>query len=365
MNFKNLNFNILKEDGDARKGLVTTHHGSFNTPAFMPVGTYGAVKGMTPELIKETGSEIILYNTYHLMERPGVQVIKEMGGLHEFIGWHGPILTDSGGYQVFSLAKKRKITEEGVEFNSVLNGDRINLTPEFCIELQHAYGVDIAMILDECTPYPVDKKTAQQSMQLSLRWAERCKNVFSAEGALFGIIQGGIYTELRHESLEKLSELDFHGYAIGGLSVGETKEEMQSIVDFTTPKMPRDKPRYLMGVGTPLDIINAVEMGIDMFDCVIPTRHARNGYLYTSEGEIKIRNSVHKNSQEPLDKDCKCYTCSNFSRAYLHHLDKTNEILGATLNTLHNLTFYQNLMKDLREAIEGGTLQSLLAKIKA
>jgi queuine tRNA-ribosyltransferase len=365
MNFKNLNFNILKEDGDARKGLVTTHHGSFNTPAFMPVGTYGAVKGMTPELIKETGSEIILSNTYHLMERPGVQVIKEMGGLHEFIGWHGPILTDSGGYQVFSLAKKRKITEEGVEFNSVLNGDRINLTPEFCIELQHAYGVDIAMILDECTPYPVDKKTAQQSMQLSLRWAERCKNVFSAEGALFGIIQGGIYTELRHESLEKLSELDFHGYAIGGLSVGETKEEMQSIVDFTTPKMPRDKPRYLMGVGTPLDIINAVEMGIDMFDCVIPTRHARNGYLYTSEGEIKIRNSVHKNSQEPLDKDCKCYTCSNFSRAYLHHLDKTNEILGATLNTLHNLTFYQNLMKDLREAIEGGTFQSLLAKIKA
>ncbi|MDG2061898.1 MAG: tRNA guanosine(34) transglycosylase Tgt [SAR86 cluster bacterium] len=365
MNFKNLNFNILKEDVDARKGLVTTHHGSFNTPAFMPVGTYGAVKGMTPELIKETGSEIILSNTYHLMERPGVQVIKEMGGLHEFIGWHGPILTDSGGYQVFSLAKKRKITEEGVEFNSVLNGDRINLTPEFCIELQHAYGVDIAMILDECTPYPVDKKTAQQSMQLSLRWAERCKNVFSAEGALFGIIQGGIYTELRHESLEKLSELDFHGYAIGGLSVGETKEEMQSIVDFTTPKMPRDKPRYLMGVGTPLDIINAVEMGIDMFDCVIPTRHARNGYLYTSEGEIKIRNSVHKNSQEPLDKDCKCYTCSNFSRAYLHHLDKTNEILGATLNTLHNLTFYQNLMKDLREAIEGGTFQSLLAKIKA
>tara|TARA_B110000014_G_scaffold264208_1_gene264090 strand:+ start:778 stop:1875 length:1098 start_codon:yes stop_codon:yes gene_type:complete len=364
MNFKNLNFNILKEDGGARKGLVTTHHGSFNTPAFMPVGTYGAVKGMTPELIKETGSEIILSNTYHLMERPGVQVIKEMGGLHEFIGWHGPLLTDSGGYQVFSLAKKRKITEEGVEFNSVLNGDRINLTPEFCIELQHAYGVDIAMILDECTPYPVDKKTAQQSMQLSLRWAERCKNVFSAEGALFGIIQGGIYTELRHESLEKLSELDFHGYAIGGLSVGETKEEMQSIVDFTTPKMPRDKPRYLMGVGTPLDIINAVEMGIDMFDCVIPTRHARNGYLYTSEGEIKIRNSVHKNSQEPLDKDCKCYTCSNFSRAYLHHLDKTNEILGATLNTLHNLTFYQNLMKDLREAIEGGTLQSLLAKIK-
>ena len=365
MTFKNLNFKVLKKLNLARRGLVETLHGNFNTPAFMPVGTYGAVKAMSPKMLETINAEIILANTYHLMERPGVNVIKKHGGLHNFMGWNKPILTDSGGYQVFSLAKNRIISEEGVEFNSVLNGDRIKLTPESCIDLQKDYGVDIAMILDECTPYPVDLETAEISMNLSLRWAERCRNKFSSDGALFGIIQGGIFNELRERSLKELSDLGFHGYAVGGLSVGESKHEMKKVVDFIVPKMPEDKPRYLMGVGTPVDIVNAVEKGVDMFDCVIPTRHARNGYLYTSEGEIKIRNAKYKDNVSPLDKFCKCYTCRNFSKSYLHHLDKTKEILGASLNTIHNLYFYQNLMHNLREAIEEGTLQSLLATIKA
>ena len=365
MTFKNLNFKVLKQSNLARRGLVETLHGNFNTPAFMPVGTYGAVKAMSPKMLETINAEIILANTYHLMERPGVNVIKKHGGLHNFMGWNKPILTDSGGYQVFSLAKNRIISEEGVEFNSVLNGDRIKLTPESCIDLQKDYGVDIAMILDECTPYPVDLETAEISMKLSLRWAEKCRNKFSSDGALFGIIQGGIFNELRERSLKELSDLGFHGYAVGGLSVGESKHEMKKVVDFIVPKMPEDKPRYLMGVGTPVDIVNAVEKGVDMFDCVIPTRHARNGYLYTSEGEIKIRNAKYKDNVSPLDKFCKCYTCRNFSKSYLHHLDKTKEILGASLNTIHNLYYYQNLMHNLREAIEEGTLQSLLATIKA
>lgn len=365
MDIKSSNFNVKSIDRFARTGVVTTLHGKFQTPAFMPVGTYGAVKSMSPKMLDEVGAEIVLSNTYHLMERPGIEIILKHGGLHNFMGWQKPILTDSGGYQVFSLAKKRLITEEGVEFNSVLNGDRLKLTPESCMDIQAAYGVDIAMILDECTPYPVEIEDAKVSMELSLRWAERCKINHSSSGALYGIIQGGMFNELREESLQGLKELDFDGYAIGGLSVGEPKSEMLKVIKFIVPKMPEDRPRYLMGVGTPLDIANAVEMGVDMFDCVIPTRHARNGYLYTSEGEIKIRNSIHKESREPLDKECNCYTCLNFSRSYLHHLDKTNEILGASLNTFHNLYFYQNLMKNLRQVIEEGTLQYFLAKIRS
>ncbi|MDC0076443.1 tRNA guanosine(34) transglycosylase Tgt [Gammaproteobacteria bacterium] len=361
-----LTYTLIKEDGSARRGEVLTPHGAFQTPAFMPVGTYGAVKSLTPEHLSQLGAEIVLSNTYHLMQRPGVDIIRDHGGLHEFMGWEKPILTDSGGYQVFSLAKNRKITEEGVEFNSPLNGDRLFLSPESCMDLQKQYGVDIAMVLDECTPYPVEKSFAEISMRLSSRWAQRCRDSFvSDRQSLFGIIQGGVFNELRDESLEILTDIGFEGYAIGGLSVGESKTELKEIVDYITPKMPVSAPRYLMGVGTPLDIANAVEQGVDMFDCVIPTRHARNGYLYTSTGEIKIRNSKYKNDFNPLDNDCNCYTCSNFSKSYLHHLDKTKEILGSTLNTIHNLHYYQNLMRDLRLAIETGTLQTFLNEFRS
>ena len=361
-----LTYTLIKEDGSARRGEVLTPHGSFQTPAFMPVGTYGAVKSLTPEHLSQLGAEIVLSNTYHLMQRPGVDIIKDHGGLHEFMGWDKPILTDSGGYQVFSLAKNRKITEEGVKFNSPLNGDRLFLSPESCMDLQMQYGVDIAMVLDECTPYPVEKSIAEISMRLSSRWAQRCRDSFASEKqSLFGIIQGGVFNELRDESLEILTGIGFEGYAIGGLSVGESKEELKEIVSYITPKMPISAPRYLMGVGTPLDIANAVEQGVDMFDCVIPTRHARNGYLYTSRGEIKIRNSKHKNDFDPLDDSCSCYTCSNFTKSYLHHLDKTKEILGSTLNTIHNLHFYQKLMRDLRLAIETGTLQTFLNEFRS
>ena len=313
-------YNLIKKDGEARRGTVNTSHGVFQTPAFMPVGTYGAVKSLSPEILKQIDAEIILSNTYHLMERPGVDIIKSHGGLHNFMAWDKPILTDSGGYQVFSLAKKRKISEEGVEFASPLNGDKIFLNPEKCMELQTGYGVDIAMVLDECTPYPAEKPVAENSMNLSLRWARRSRDAFkSINSSLFGIIQGGIYKDLRENSLDALKEMEFEGYAIGGLSVGEPKEYLRSVVSHIAPLMPEDKPRYLMGVGTPLDIVKAVESGVDMFDCVIPTRHARNGYLYTSEGVVKIRNSAHRDSLEPLDKNCSCYTCKNFSRSYLHH----------------------------------------------
>jgi len=361
-----LTYTLIKKDGSARRGEVLTTHGSFQTPAFMPVGTYGAVKSLTPEHLSQLGAEIVLSNTYHLMQRPGVDIIRDHGGLHEFMGWDKPILTDSGGYQVFSLAKNRKITEEGVKFNSPLNGDRLFLSPESCMDLQRQYGVDIAMVLDECTPYPVEKSVAEISMRLSSRWAQRCRDSFMSEKqSLFGIIQGGVFNELRDESLEILTGIGFEGYAIGGLSVGESKEELKDIVGYITPKMPISAPRYLMGVGTPLDIANAVEQGVDMFDCVIPTRHARNGYLYTSNGEIKIRNSKHKNDFDPLDESCSCYTCSNFTKSYLHHLDKTKEILGSTLNTIHNLHFYQKLMRDLRLAIETGTLQTFLNEFRS
>ena len=361
-----LTYTLIKEDGSARRGEVVTPHGSFQTPAFMPVGTYGAVKSLTPEHLSQLGAEIVLSNTYHLMQRPGVDIIRDHGGLHEFMGWDKPILTDSGGYQVFSLAKNRKITEEGVKFNSPLNGDRLFLSPESCMDLQQQYGVDIAMVLDECTPYPVEKSIAETSMRLSSRWAQRCRDSFvSDKQSLFGIIQGGVFKELRDESLEILTGIGFEGYAIGGLSVGESKSELKEIVSYITPKMPISAPRYLMGVGTPLDIANAVEQGVDMFDCVIPTRHARNGYLYTSTGEVKIRNSKHKNDFNPLDDSCSCYTCSNFTKSYLHHLDKTKEILGSTLNTIHNLHFYQKLMRDLRLAIETGTLQAFLKEFRS
>tara|TARA_B100000809_G_scaffold266819_1_gene331904 strand:- start:751 stop:1887 length:1137 start_codon:yes stop_codon:yes gene_type:complete len=359
-------YTLIKEDGSARRGEVLTPHGSFQTPAFMPVGTYGAVKSVTPEHLSQLGAEIVLSNTYHLMQRPGVDIIRDHGGLHEFMGWDKPILTDSGGYQVFSLAKNRKITEEGVKFNSPLNGDRLFLSPESCMDLQLQYGVDIAMVLDECTPYPVEKSVADSSMRLSLRWAQRCRDSFVSDNqSLFGIIQGGVFNDLRDESLENLTSIGFEGYAIGGLSVGESKAELKEMVSYITPKMPITAPRYLMGVGTPLDIANAVEQGVDMFDCVIPTRHARNGYLYTSTGEVKIRNSKHKNDFNPLDGSCSCYTCSNFTKSYLHHLDKTKEILGSTLNTIHNLHFYQKLMRNLRLAIETGTLQVFLSEFRS
>ena len=358
-------YKLINKDGLARRGEITTVHGKFQPPAFMPVGTYGAIKSISPVTLEDLQAEIILSNTYHLMERPGIEIIKSHGGLHNFMGWKGPILTDSGGYQVFSLSKKRTLNEEGVEFFSPLNGDKKYLTPESCMQLQLDFGVDIAMVLDECTPYPVEERIAKESMHLSLRWAERCRSAFQSEKAsLFGIIQGGVFENLREESLTELIKFDFEGYAIGGLSVGEPKEEMEKVVDFITPKMPEDKPRYLMGVGTPLDIVKAVRSGVDMFDCVIPTRHARNGYLYTSKGIVKIRNSEHKNSLEPLDETCSCYTCSNFTRSYLHHLDKTKEMLGSTLQTIHNLHFYLSLMRNLRLSIETGTLQTFISEIE-
>ena len=358
-------YKLITKDGLARRGEVTTAHGKFQTPVFMPVGTYGAVKSISPSTLEDLEAEIILSNTYHLMERPGVETIKLHGGLHNFMGWEGPILTDSGGYQVFSLSKKRKIQEEGVEFSSPLNGDKRYLTPESCMQLQLDYGVDIAMVLDECTPYPVEEATAKKSMQLSLRWAKRCRSSFSSNRAsLFGIIQGGVFNNLREESLAELIEISFEGYAIGGLSVGEPKEEMDKVVDHIAPRMPEDKPRYLMGVGTPLDIVKAVQLGVDMFDCVIPTRHARNGYLYTSKGIVKIRNSENKNNLEPLDENCSCYTCSKFSRSYLHHLDKTKEMLGSTLQTIHNLHYYLSLMRNLRLSIETGTLQTFIKEFE-
>ena len=357
------NFKIVTKDGYARRGEISTMHGKIQTPTFMPVGTYGAVKAVSPLNLVELGSEIILSNTYHLMERPGIEIIKRHGGLHDFMGWDKPILTDSGGYQVFSLAKNRTITEQGVEFRSILNGNKVFLTPELCMRLQKDFGTDIAMVLDECISYPIQRSFAEESMLLSTRWAKRCRDSFSSSrSALFGILQGGVFKDLREESLESLLEIGFEGYAIGGLSVGETKEQKNEIINFISSKMPDKKPRYLMGIGTPMDIVKAVVQGIDMFDCVIPTRHARNGYLYTSTGTIKLRNAENRNSLEPLDKKCACYTCSNFTRSYLFHLDKTREILGSTLNTIHNLSFYINLMSDLRNSIEQHKLQAFIDK---
>lgn len=356
-----MSFNLLAEDNTgalaARRGRLTFPRGVVETPAFMPVGTYGTVKGMLPRDIVETGAQIILGNTFHLMLRPGADIISKQGDLHNFIGWEGPILTDSGGFQVFSLGEMRKISEAGVEFRSPVDGNKVFLDPEKSMAVQRALGSDIVMIFDECTPYPADESMARKSMELSLRWAKRSKAAHGGNpAALFGIVQGGMYQNLRLQSLQRLAEIGFDGYAIGGLSVGEPKEEMLKVIDGLLPSMPKDKPRYLMGVGTPEDIVEAVCRGVDMFDCVMPTRNARNGHLFTSEGVVRIRNSGHKTDTRPLDSACDCYTCQNFSRAYLHHLDKCKEMLGAQLNTLHNLRYYQKLMQDLRDAIETGRL---------
>lgn len=348
-----MSFELDISDGKARRGRMQFPRGVVETPAFMPVGTCGTVKGMLPRDIGEIGAQIILGNTFHLMLRPGTQVVMEHGDLHNFMQWPGPILTDSGGFQVFSLGDIRKISEEGVSFRSPIDGSPVFLDPESSIRVQHELGADVVMIFDECTPYPATLDQAKSSMELSLRWAKRSKDAHGDNpSALFGIVQGGMYEALREESLNGLEDIGFDGYAIGGLSVGEPKEDMIRILDHLPSKMPADKPRYLMGVGKPQDILEAVRRGIDMFDCVMPTRNARNGHLFTSGGVVKIRNAVHRHDTAPLDVNCDCYTCQNFSRAYLHHLEKCGEILGAQLNTIHNLRYYQNLMADIRRAIE-------------
>ncbi|MDX1706923.1 tRNA guanosine(34) transglycosylase Tgt [Pseudidiomarina sp.] len=361
-----MKFELLNTSGKARRGRMTFDRGVVETPAFMPVGTAGTVKGMTPEEVAATGAQICLGNTFHLMLRPGTSIIKQHGDLHDFMNWDKPILTDSGGFQVFSLGELRKITEEGATFRSPINGEKILLTPEKSMEVQRDLGSDIVMIFDECTPHPATPAEARTSMELSLRWAERSKVAHGDNpSALFGIIQGGMYEELRTISLDGLTKIGFDGYAIGGLSVGEPKEDMMRILDHTAPQMPADKPRYLMGVGKPEDLVEAVRRGIDMFDCVMPTRNARNGHLFISTGVVKIRNAAHRTDTGPLDPECDCYTCKNYSRAYLHHLDRSNEMLGGRLNTIHNLHFYQKVMQDLRDAIEADRLDEHVAEFYA
>lgn len=357
-----MQFQVLKQDGQARRGRLVFPRGVIDTPAFMPVGTHATVKAMTTDEVKAAGAQIILGNTFHLMLRPGPEVIAAHGGLHAFMNWHGPILTDSGGYQVFSLCECREIAEDGVTFRSPIDGAMIHLTPEKSIEMQRILGSDIVMVFDECTPYPATYQQAQLSMEMSMRWAERCKQAHQSVSALFGIVQGGMYPDLRSISLKSLINIDFDGYAIGGLSVGEPKEEMIKILDHLAPEMPAAKPRYLMGVGKPEDIVEAVLRGIDMFDCVMPTRNARNGHLFTSEGIVRIRNSEYRNDLGPLDPNCNCYTCQHYTRAYLHHLYRSHEILSARLNTLHNVHYYQKLMQQLRQAIEQGTLNDFVAE---
>ena len=348
-----MKFQLHSTDHAARRGTLTLTHGTIETPVFMPVGTYGAVKSMSPATLQATNAQIILGNTFHLWLRPGLEAIQAHGGLHDFMGWHGPILTDSGGFQVYSLGELRKITEQGVQFKSPVNGDNCFLSPEESMRIQRTLNSDIVMIFDECTPYPVDKTATRLSMELSLRWAERSKQAHSDNpNALFGIVQGGMYEHLRDQSFFGLHNIGFDGYAIGGLSVGEPKADMQRILKHTSPLLPTDRPRYLMGVGTPADIVNAVAQGIDMFDCVLPTRNARNGWLYTQHGIIKLRNSRYRLDTSPPDEQCGCYTCQHFSRAYLHHLQRINEMLGAHLNTVHNLFYYQQLMAEIRAAIE-------------
>jgi queuine tRNA-ribosyltransferase len=352
-----MRFSISHSDGAARRGSLTLAHGSVETPAFMPVGTYGSVKAMSPAELREIGAHIVLGNTFHLWLRPGLEVIEAHGGLHRFMGWDGPILSDSGGFQVWSLGDLRKISEEGVKFRSPVNGDPCFLTPEESMRIQKVLNTDIVMIFDECTPYPATHDQARQSMELSLRWAARSKAAHEGNpNALFGIIQGGMYENLRDVSLNGLMGIGFDGYAIGGLSVGEPKEDMLRVLAHTVPQMPMEKPRYLMGVGTPEDLVAAVSEGVDMFDCVMPTRNARNGWLFTRFGNVKIKNARYKDDTGPLDPDCTCYTCRHFTRAYLHHLHRVGEILGARLNTIHNLHYYQELMQGLRQAIEAGTL---------
>ena len=355
-----LEFTLKKTSGKARRGEMKLNHGVVQTPIFMPVGTYGTVKAMAPNELEEIGSQIILGNTFHLWLRPGLDVIEKHGGLHKFMGWNKPILTDSGGFQVFSHKGLRKITEEGVKFASPINGDKLFLTPEVSMQIQRVLNSDIVMVFDECTPYkindrPATEAEAAQSMRMSLRWAKRSKDEFVRLGnpnALFGIVQGGMYEHLREESLRGLVDIGFHGYAVGGLSVGEPKEEMHRIKEKIVWQLPQDKPRYLMGVGTPEDLVEGVSQGIDMFDCVMPTRNARNGWLFTRYGDLKIRNSKYKDDLRPLDPTCDCYACRNFSRAYLHHLQKVNEILGARLNTIHNLHYYLHLMQEIRDALD-------------
>lgn len=357
----------------ARTGSLEFRRGVVQTPAFMPVGTYGTVKSVTPEEVASSGAEIILGNTFHLMLRPGCEVVRKHGGLHEFMNWSGPILTDSGGFQVFSLADMRKLSEEGVRFQSPVNGDPVFLTPERSMEVQHDLNADVTMIFDECTPYPASEEEARESMALSLRWAERSRRRFDElkneeperGEALFGIVQGGMYASLREESLAGLTDIGFDGYAIGGLAVGEPEDERLAVLDGLMPKMPQDKPRYLMGVGTPVDIAEAVLRGVDMFDCVIPTRHARNGQLYTSRGKIKFRHAGYRDDTSPPDPDCGCYTCSHYSLAYVRHLAKCGEILGPRLATIHNLHYYQKLMRDIRAAIQDGTLAEFTAGLRA
>ncbi|KJK24054.1 queuine tRNA-ribosyltransferase [Burkholderiaceae bacterium 16] len=355
-----LNFELLTTDGNARRGRVTLNHGVVETPIFMPVGTYGSVKAMSPLELNEINSQIILGNTFHLWLRPGLEVVEAHGGLHRFMGWDKPILTDSGGFQVFSLGALRKITEDGVTFASPVNGDKLFLSPEISMQIQRTLNSDIVMQFDECTPYEIEGRPATHaeaaaSMRMSLRWAKRSIDEFNRlanPNALFGIVQGGMFEDLRDESLAGLSELDFHGYAIGGLSVGEPKEDMMRVLEHVAPRLPAHKPHYLMGVGTPEDLVAGVAAGVDMFDCVMPTRNARNGWLFTRFGDVKIKNAVHRNDTRPLDESCGCYTCRNFSRAYLHHLHRVGEILGARLNTIHNLHYYLQLMAEMREAIE-------------
>jgi queuine tRNA-ribosyltransferase len=368
-----MKFDVRANDGAARRGALTFRRGTVQTPAFMPVGTYGTVKSVTPEEVASNGAEIILGNTFHLMLRPGTDVIRKHGGLHEFMNWHRPILTDSGGFQVFSLANKRKISEEGVRFQSPINGDEVFLSPEKSMEVQHELNADVSMVFDECTPYPASESEARESMALSLRWAARSRRRFDElraaspdrGEALFGIVQGGIYADLREESLAGLTEIGFDGYAIGGLAVGEPEKERIAVLDNLMPTMPVDHPRYLMGVGTPVDIVDAVSRGIDMFDCVIPTRHARNGQLFTSQGTIKYRHARYADDTSPPDPNCDCYTCENYSLAYLRHLQKCGEILGPRLATLHNLYYYQELMRKLRSAIDAGLLEQMAAEIRA
>jgi len=368
-----LEFTLLKTDGHARRGRLKLNHGVIETPIFMPVGTYGSVKAMSPTDLEKVDAQIILGNTFHLWLRPGLEVVAKFGGLHRFMGWSKPILTDSGGFQVYSLGAMRKITEEGVKFASPINGDKLFLSPETSMQIQRVLDSDIVMQFDECTPYEIDGRPATvdeaaRSMQMSLRWAKRSKNEFEREqnpNALFGIVQGGMFEALRDESLAGLEEVGFDGIAIGGLSVGEPKEDMMRVLEHTGPRLPAGKPHYLMGVGTPEDLVAGVANGIDMFDCVMPTRNARNGWLFTRFGDIKIKNARYKGDTKPLDESCGCYTCRNFSRAYLHHLHRAGEILGAQLNTIHNLHYYLQLMQEMREAIEAGRFATFVTQFHA
>tara|TARA_R110002049_G_scaffold38160_1_gene118992 strand:- start:3722 stop:4861 length:1140 start_codon:yes stop_codon:yes gene_type:complete len=354
---KKMQFTVSATDGRARRGRLDTAHGPMETPAFMPVGTAATVKAMTPEAVAETGAQCVLGNTYHLMLRPGSERIKRLGGLHEFMNWPGPILTDSGGFQVWSLKDLRKLTEKGVTFRSHIDGAKHELTPESAMAIQNDLDADITMVLDECTPFGVDEAEARVSMELSMRWAQRCRDAFEQRPGygLFGIVQGGVFPNLRAESAKALVDIGFDGYAIGGLAVGEGQDLMFQTLDVTTPHLPEDKPRYLMGVGKPSDLVGAVERGVDMFDCVLPTRSGRTDQAFTRRGQVNIRNARHKDDPRPLDPDCSCYACANYSRAYIHHLAQAKEILGLTLLTWHNLHYYQELMAGMRQAIESGT----------